>query len=102
QHVAADADAMARVEHAAGVDHRATADHHVAGAAGRFDLDECVDHHVVLDDDASAAHRVLDIGQWRHARGAGDPQHGYSAAMARPGAPRHSSHNARHAASTHR
>ena len=56
QHVAADADAVAGVQHAAGVDHLPRPITHVAAAAGRLDLDEGVDDHVVLDDDAAAAH----------------------------------------------
>ena len=75
QHVAADADAVAGVEHAARVDDAAAADHHVAVAARRLDLDEGVDRHVVLDDDAAAAPRILDVGEAGDAGGRGDAQH---------------------------
>ena len=42
---AADADAVAGVQHAAGVDSATATDHQVARVLGPLDLDEAVDHH---------------------------------------------------------
>ena len=62
-----DADAVAAVDHAAGVDRHVFTDDHVALAACGLELDEAVDHRVRPDDQACASQRVLDVGQLRDA-----------------------------------